>query len=254
MDGSMADRRTALAALGGAGLLAAVGGAAEGRVGGAGAGDPLASMGWDEASGLFVLPALPYAKEALEPHIDAATMEIHHGRHHKAYVDGLNQALGALKAIREGEGDARLVKHWSREVSFHGCGHINHCLFWRMMAPAGNGGGGEPTGRLGDMIARDFGSFAKFALHFKAAAAQVEGGGWAWLVVEPLSRRLMVIQGEKQQDLMLTGAAPVLGVDVWEHAYYLKYQSKRADYVNAFMNVVNWGFCGEMLDRALGPA
>lgn len=198
--------------------------------------------GWDDAAGVFVLPPLPYDKSALEPFIDSQTMEIHHGRHHKAYVDGANKAIKALRDIREG-GDAGLIKHWSRELSFHGCGHMNHTLFWNMMAPAGKGGGGQPGGALAVAIDRDFGSFEKFVAHFKGAAAQVEGGGWAWLVVEPLSKRLQIIQQEKQQDLMLTGARPILGIDVWEHAYYLKYQNKRSDYVTAWMNVVNWKFC-----------
>ncbi len=206
--------------------------------------------GYDTASGQFVLPPLPYDKAALEPYIDAQTMEIHHGRHHKAYVDGLNKALGELAKIREQQGDAALIKHWSREVSFHGSGHVNHTLFWSMMAPPDKGGGGEPTGDLAKAIERDFGSFAKFVAHFKAAANQVEGGGWAWLVREKVSGRLHIIQQEKQQDMMVTGASVLLGVDVWEHAYYLKYQNKRADYVTAFMNVVNWPFVQSLFAAA----
>lgn len=206
--------------------------------------------GYDEAKGLFVLGPLPYDKAALEPHIDAATMEIHHGKHHKSYVDGLNKALAMLKDIRDG-GDAGLVKHWSRELSFHGSGHVNHTLFWQMMAPEKAGGGGQPKGALAEAITRDFGSFEKFVAHFKAAAGQVEGSGWAWLVVEPLSRRLMIVQQEKQQDMMPTGSRPVLGVDVWEHAYYLKYQNKRSDYVTAFMKVVNWSFCEGLYAQAI---
>jgi Fe-Mn family superoxide dismutase len=125
-------------------------------------------------------------------------------------------------------------------VSFHGGGHINHSIFWAIMAPAGGGGGGEPTGSLAAAIARDFGSFGAFTTQFQGAANAVEGSGWAWLVHEPASDRLMVIQGEKQQDLMLTGSTPLMGVDVWEHAYYLRYQNRRVDYVKAFMNVINW--------------
>lgn len=205
-------------------------------------------LGWNAATGEYALPNLPYAADALEPHIDAATMEIHHGRHHAAYVSGLNRALAALRSARE-SGDFALVKHWSREVSFHGAGHINHALFWHMMAPAGKGGGGAPDGALAETIDRDFGSFDKFAAHFKAAAVQVEGSGWAWLVHDPISRRLLVIQGEKQQDMMLTGVFPLLGVDVWEHAYYLRYQNRRADYVNAFMNVVNWPYVQRLFEN-----
>ncbi len=208
-------------------------------------------MGFDPDSGEYVLPPLPYAKNALEPHIDAQTMEIHHDKHHASYVAGANKALKALREVREG-GDPGLVKHWSRELSFHACGHINHTLFWNMMAPAGKGGGGEPKGAIAAAIAKDFGSFEKFSAHFKAAAGQVEGGGWAWLVYEPVAKKLLVIQEEKQQNMMVTGARPLLGVDVWEHAYYLKYQSGRAAYVEAFMKVVNWGFVGQLFEKAAG--
>lgn len=197
--------------------------------------------GWDAAQGQFTLPPLPYDFKALEPHIDARTMEVHHDKHHAAYVAGANKALAELASIRDG-GDAGLIKHWSRELSFHLSGHINHALFWQMMAPTGKGGGGAPDGPLADAILRDFGAHEKFVAHFKAAAAQVEGGGWAWLVREPLSGKLLIIQQEKQQDMMPTGVTPLLGIDVWEHAYYLKYENKRAAYIDAWMNVVNWPF------------
>jgi len=206
--------------------------------------------GFDAEKGIYSLPPLPYDKAALEPHIDAQTMEIHHTKHHQAYVEGLNKATKALADIRDG-GDARLIKHWSREVSFHGSGHINHTLFWNMMAPAGKGGGGAPEGKLAEAINRDFGSFDKFVAHFKAAAGAVEGGGWAWLVLDVVSKRLLIIQQEKQQDMMLTGAHPILGIDVWEHAYYIKYQNKRAAYVTAFMNLINWKFCQQIFDKAM---
>lgn len=208
---------------------------------------------FDAASGQFVLPDLPYSFDALEPHIDAKTMEIHHNKHHAAYVAGLNKALGELARIRTAAGDSSLVKYWANQVSFHGAGHINHSLFWQMMAPAGKGGGGVPQGKLAEAINKAFGSYEQFMAQLKATANSVEGGGWAWLVVEPWSKQLMLIQGEKQQDLMVTGTLPVLGIDVWEHAYYLKYQNKRADYVNAFPNVINWEFCGKLYDRAVGP-
>ncbi len=208
-------------------------------------------LGWDQAKGEYVLPPLPYDKTALEPHIDAQTMEIHHDKHHAAYVAGVNKALKELKNIREGGGDASLIKHWSRELSFHGSGHINHTLFWNMMAPAGTGGGGQPSGKLATAIDKAFGGFDKFVAQFKAAAGQVEGGGWAWLVYDPMSKGLLIIQEEKQQDMMLSGCHPILGIDVWEHAYYLKYQNKRGDYVNSFMNVVNWGFVQGLFDSAM---
>jgi superoxide dismutase, Fe-Mn family len=207
------------------------------------------AMGFDSTTGQYVLPKLPYEKNALEPHVDAQTMDLHHSKHHAAYVSGLNKALKELQAIRDG-GDAGLVKHWSREVSFHGSGHINHTLFWQMMAPASKGGGGQAQGKLLEAINRDFGGWDKFVSHFKAAANQVEGGGWAWLVYDPMSRRLAVIQEEKQQDMMLTGARPIMGVDVWEHAYYLKYQNRRSEYVDGFMKVANWGFAGQLFEQA----
>jgi Fe-Mn family superoxide dismutase len=252
---SRIDRRSALAA------ISALGGAAAATAGASAAprvripdlpAAPLltpAQLGWDPAKGEYVLPPLPYPKDALEPHIDAQTMEIHHDKHHKSYVDGLNKALAQLASIRDG-GDAGLVKHWSREVSFHGSGHINHTLFWHMMAPAGKGGGGQPSGSLAQALEHDFGSFERFTAHFKAAAIQVEGSGWAWLVLEPTARKLLIIEGEKQQNLMVTGVRPLLGVDVWEHAYYLKYQNRRADYVNGWMNVVNWPLVQKLFDQA----
>ncbi|MEM1185647.1 MAG: superoxide dismutase [Planctomycetota bacterium] len=197
-------------------------------------------LGWDRAKGEYVVPDLGYDYDALEPYIDAKTMEIHHGNHHAGYVRGLNNALRRLQDIREGAGDVALVKHWSRELAFHGSGHVNHALFWATMAPEGDGGGGFPEGVLAERIDRDFGSFALFTAHFKAAARSVEGSGWAWLVYEPVARRLMVNQIEKQQNTDMTGVIPLLGLDVWEHAYYLKYQNRRSEYVDAFMNIVSW--------------
>lgn len=194
-------------------------------------------LGYDASSGRYTLPPLPYAEDALEPHIDATTMMIHHDRHHAGYVRGLNKALDELERIRNGA-DAGLVKHWSRELSFHGSGHVNHTLFWLGMAPADRSG--EPGSALMRRVEQDFGSYEQFLAHFKAASGAVEGSGWGWLVWEPVAGRLLVLQGEKQQDLMLTGVIPLLGVDVWEHAYYLKYQNRRADYIDAFLRVVNW--------------
>jgi Fe-Mn family superoxide dismutase len=232
------DRRTALGAmalLGPGALLATTAAAASQPE----AGLPALSQGWDEARGQYVLPPLPYAYGALEPFLDEQTMRIHHDKHHAGYVRGLNAALAGLAAARD-SGDAGLVQHLTKKVSFHGSGHANHSLFWLGMAPAGEGGGGEPTGPLAAAISRDFGSFAKFSWQFQAAAKSVEGSGWGWLVFEPISGRLAVLQGENQQKLMMTGVVPLLGIDVWEHAYYLKYQNRRADYVAAFMNVINW--------------
>jgi Fe-Mn family superoxide dismutase len=241
-------RRDALTTLGAVAAAAAASGVsfAQGAAGGvSGSGGGL-SLGWDAAKGQYTLPELPYAPDALEPHIDAETMKIHHSKHHAAYVAGANKALAELAKIRSGEGDAALIKHWSRELSFHSGGHINHTIFWLTMAPAGQGGGGKPEGALASAIDRDFGSFDGFSKHFQAAAGAVEGSGWAWLAHEPMSGRLVVLQMEKQQDLAMVGVRPLLGVDVWEHAYYLRYQNRRGDYVKAFMNVINWGMVGRL--------
>jgi len=217
------------------------------RAAGAGA---LVDLGYDERRGEYTLPDLPYDYDALEPHIDARTMTVHHDKHHAGYVRGLNKALEVLHDIRWNKGDPATLQHWERELSFHAGGHINHTLFWTGMAPERAGGGGRPEGDLGDAIADQFGSYEKFAWNFRAAAGSVEGSGWGWLVYEPIGKRLMVTQMENQQKLMFAGAVPLLGVDVWEHAYYLRYENRRGDYLEAFMNVVNWPEIQRRFDAA----
>ncbi len=249
------DRRTALTSIAvGAGALG-LASCAKARPGAAALAAPLLSsteLGYDARTNEYTLPPLPYAYDALEPAIDEQTMRIHHDKHHAGYIRGLNRALAKLSEIREGTGDAGLIKHWSRELSFHGSGHVNHALFWLTMATAGNGGGGAPSGALAEAIDASFGSFEKFKTHFSAASGAVEGSGWGWLVHEPTSGRLLVIQGEKQQDMMMTGVTPLLGLDVWEHAYYLKYQNRRADYVKSWWSVVNWSKVAQLYTRANG--
>lgn len=191
------------------------------------------------AGGTHALPALPYAPEALEPHIDAQTMTLHHGKHHLAYVNGLNKAEEELAKARQ-SGDFALVQHWSKQAAFHGGGHWLHSMFWKVMAAPGAGGGGEPTGDLLTAITESFGSFDAFKKQFTAAAVAVEGSGWGLLHYRRDDKRLIILQAENQHKLSAWGSTPILGVDVWEHAYYLKYQNKRADYVNAWWNVVNW--------------
>lgn len=208
------------------------------------------ALGWDDRLKGYSLPPLPYAPNALEPHIDERTMLIHHGKHHAGYVRGLNRALEMLHKLRWEDADAALIQHWERQLSFHAGGHINHTLFWNGMAPPNNGGGGRPTGALATQIERDFGSFDKMLWQFKAASASVEGSGWGWLVWEPIGRRLMITQMENQQKMLFAGAVPLLGVDVWEHAYYLRYQNKRKDYLDAFTNVINWPEVMRRFDRA----
>lgn len=191
------------------------------------------------APGEHVLPPLPYAYDALEPYLDARTMELHHSKHHAAYVKGLNAAESALAKARA-ENDFSLIQHWSRQASFHGGGHYLHSLFWKVMAPAGKGGGGQPTGQLLEKITADFGSFDSFKAQFSAAAAAVEGGGWALLHYRPEDQKLLVLQAENQHKLASWNSVPILGIDVWEHAYYLKYQNNRTDYIKAWWEVVNW--------------
>ena len=194
-----------------------------------------------------MLPPLPYAYNALEPHIDEQTMKLHHDIHHKAYVDGLNKAEDMLAKARA-EGDFALVKHWSREAAFHGSGHFLHVVFWENMGP---GKGGAPKGALADMLARDFGSYEAFQKHFAAAAGAVEGSGWAILGYRPMDGKLTILQSEKHQQLTQWGIVPLLALDVWEHAYYLKYQNKRGDYVKAWWNVVNWKEAGDYYATAM---
>lgn len=188
---------------------------------------------------VYTLPPLPYDYNALEPYIDEQTMRLHHDRHHQAYVDGLNRALEGLAKARE-TGDFAAVQQLSRLVAFHGGGHYNHTVFWNVMAPPGRGGGGEPSGPLREQIEKDFGSVEAFKKHFGAASVAVEGNGWGVLAWHPGLGALVVETMMNQQNLTIIGSYPLLMLDVWEHAYYLKYQNRRADYVAAWWNVVNW--------------
>ena len=193
------------------------------------------------------LPSLPYAPDALEPHIDKATMEIHHGRHHKTYVDNLNKALAGNTGLEAKPLDAlirdlgSLPDNIRGPVRNNGGGHYNHSMFWKLMAPKA---GGAPSGAVGDAINAAFGSYSDFQAKFEAAGIGRFGSGWAWLVVN--GGKLEIVSTANQDNPIMGKAiagcdgAPVLGVDVWEHAYYLKYQNKRADYLKAFWNVVNW--------------
>lgn len=184
----------------------------------------------------YVLPELPYAYNALEPHYDEQTVRIHHDLHHKAYVDGLNNALTKLDDARN-QGDFALIKHWEKELAFHGSGHILHTLFWENLTPQSSG---SPSEDLLDQINMDFGSLESFKKQFGSAAAAVEGSGWAVLAWQPQLGKLLVLQVEKHQDLTVWGAVPLLILDVWEHAYYLKYQNRRAEWIAAWWNIVNW--------------
>ncbi|MEZ6060581.1 MAG: superoxide dismutase [Planctomycetaceae bacterium] len=189
----------------------------------------------------YTLPDLPYAKDALEPHIDAKTMEIHHGKHHQAYINNVNAALEGTALADQPIDD--LMRNLSSvpadkqaAVRNNGGGHANHSLFWTVMSP---NGGGAPTGALGDAINAKFGSFDAFREQFAKAGATRFGSGWAWLSVDGGGE--LVVESTPNQDTPLSeGRTPILGLDVWEHAYYLHYQNRRPDYISAFWNVVNW--------------
>jgi Fe-Mn family superoxide dismutase len=193
-----------------------------------------------------VLPPLPYDYKALEPHIDEQTMRLHHDIHHKGYVDGLNAAEEKLAAARQ-SGEFGAVQALQRALAFHGSGHFNHCVFWENMSPDG---GGAPSGDLAKRIEQDFGGFDPFKKHFSAAAATVEGNGWGILAWHPMAGHLMVLASMNHQNQGVHGAVPLLMLDVWEHAYYLKYQNKRPAYVEAWWNVVNWANVAERYEKA----
>jgi superoxide dismutase, Fe-Mn family len=188
----------------------------------------------------FTLPSLPYAFNALEPHIDARTMEIHHGKHHQAYVTNVNAAIAGTDADSMSIEDiCKNISKYPMSVRNNGGGHYNHSLFWTIMAP---NAGGNPTGALAEAINGAFGSFDEFKKQFSAAGATRFGSGWAWLSV---SGGKLVVSSTPNQDNPLMDIAdvkgtPILGMDVWEHAYYLNYQNRRPDYITAFFNVINW--------------
>ena len=206
----------------------------------------------------YELPTLPYPTNALEPHIDTKTMEIHHGKHHQAYVTNLNKALESApelagKKICELLSDLASVPEAIRgPVRNNGGGHANHSFFWTLLSP---NGGGEPTGKLAEAIAAKFGSFDEFKAKFEAAGVGRFGSGWVWLLVTPNG---LEIGSTANQDCPVMGKAvagvegkPVLGIDVWEHAYYLNYQNRRPDYLKAIWNVIDWNKVGEYYEAAL---
>ncbi len=199
----------------------------------------------------YTLPELPYAFDALEPHIDARTMEIHHGKHHNSYVTKLNGALEGTDLGNQSIDD--LCRHIDTvpekirtAVRNNGGGHANHSLFWTIMSP---NGGSQPDGKLADAINSNLGGFDAFKEAFSTAAATRFGSGWAWLSVEPKGK-LVVESTPNQDNPCMTGNTPILGIDVWEHAYYLKYQNRRPDYISAFFNVIDWAAVGKRFEEA----
>ena len=200
----------------------------------------------DSGDWRFRLPPLPYAEDALEPHIDARTMGIHHGKHHAGYTDKLNAAIEGTDLVGKSINDLLANLDSAPEdirttLRNNGGGYANHSLFWQIMSPDG---GGEPTGALAAAVTSAFGSIAEFQDTFSAAAASVFGSGWAWLVAD--GGALSISTTANQDTPLMDGKTPILGIDVWEHAYYLHYQNRRADYIGAFFNIINWDRVGEL--------
>jgi len=198
----------------------------------------------------YTLPPLPYEYDALEPHIDKETMMLHHDKHHAAYVKGLNDALVKLADVDKTGGEEALskVRGLTDAAAFNGSGHALHSIFWPNMK---KDGGGEPKGPLAQQITQSFGSFPAFQARFSAASTQVQGGGWGILAWGPIGKRLVILGAEKHQNGAAFGCIPLLVLDVWEHAYYLKYKNVRPEYVKAFWNVINWENVSERLAMAM---
>ena len=184
----------------------------------------------------YTLPDLPYDYAALEPHISARIMELHHSKHHKAYVDGANNALAQMAEARE-TGQFQNINRLEKDLAFHLGGHVNHSIFWTNLAP---GSDGSPEGELKSAVDEFFGSFDQFKAHFTAAAMGIQGSGWAVLSYDPIGAQLVIQQLFDQQGNTAQGTVPVLQLDMWEHAFYLDYQNVKADYVAAFWNIINW--------------
>jgi superoxide dismutase, Fe-Mn family len=199
------------------------------------------------------LPDLPYGFDALEPHIDEETMKIHHGKHHQTYVDKLNAALEKYPDLADKDvntliSDLDIIPDEIKQaVRSHGGGHSNHSIFWQIMGPDA---GGEPNGPVLDSITEAFGNFETFKDKFSKLAAAVFGSGWCWLVSDPETKELAIMTTPNQDSPLMVGKTPLLGIDLWEHAYYLRYNANRPEYINAFWNVVNWGKVDEFFERA----
>ena len=196
-------------------------------------------------NGKYVLPALPYAENALEPLYEARTLKLHYGKHHAGYVKGLNATLEKLQAARTAN-DFAAVTALSRDLAFHGSGHVLHTLFWSSMTP----GGSDVPDDLAKAMTRDFGSAEKAKAQFAAATKAVEGSGWGVLAHEPLADKLIILQAEKHQNLAVWGVKPLLVCDVWEHAYYLQYANDRGAWVDSFLKLANWEFAAGRLTDA----
>jgi len=204
--------------------------------------------------GKYTLPEMPYAYDALEPHIDAQTMEIHHSKHHQKYTDGMNDALEKLSPELQEKDIEEILSNINQvpddvkgAINFNGGGYDNHKLFWNSMK---QNGGGEPTGAIADAINDSFGSFAEFKELFSSKTAPLQGSGWGWLVYNSNSGKVEYKAMSNQTSPRTEGLVPLLGLDVWEHAYYLKYQNKRPDYIAAWWNVINWDEVNDRFSKA----
>ncbi|MCI0381789.1 MAG: superoxide dismutase [Chlamydiae bacterium] len=197
----------------------------------------------------YELPDLPYDFSALEPVISREIMELHYSKHHKGYVTNLNAALEKYHKAEDNE-DLPAMISLQQAIRFNGGGHINHSIFWTNLAPKSKGGGGRPSGELAKKIDQDFGSFEKFMEQFNAATVAIQGSGWGWLGFCPISKSLMIETCSNQDPLSTKGLIPLLGVDVWEHAYYLQYKNVRGDYVKNIWNIVNWSNITERFANA----
>ena len=195
----------------------------------------------------YTLPELDYAYDALEPHISAEIMELHHSKHHQNYVNGANTALEKLEAARKDGSIAAVVTALSKDLAFNLGGHTNHSLFWKNLSP---NGGGEPTGALAEAINAEFGSFDAFKAHFNAAALGLQGSGWAVLGYDKVGERLVIEQMTDQQGNLSIDLEPLLLLDMWEHAFYLQYKNVKADYVEAVWNVFNWDEVAQRYEAA----
>lgn len=196
---------------------------------------------------IYTLPELPYDYSALEPHISGKIMELHHDKHHSAYVAGANAALENLDAAREA-GNLSKINQFSKDLAFNLGGHSNHTIFWNNLNP---NGGGEPEGEIAEAIKDSFGSFEKFKAHFTAAATGIQGSGWAVLAYDTISHKLVIFQLFDQQGNIPVGLVPLFMLDMWEHAFYLDYLNVKADYVKAIWNIVNWENVNDRLAKAL---
>ena len=230
------------------GLMAGAGLAAGNKI--FGVGNQAAGMADDMPlgpSGEYVLPPLDYDYDALEPHIDKTTMTLHHDKHHAGYVRGLNKAVTKVAEAAK-SGDYSLIKHWERELAFHGSGHFLHSIFWKNMTPKRT----QPSSTFKKYAEASFGSLDHLKRYFLNSTKAVEGSGWGILAYQPDGDRLVILQAEKHQNQTQWVTVPLLVCDVWEHAYYLKYQNKRADYISNFWEVINWEDVSQRLESTLG--